>query len=393
MKILTRTIWLLSLVSLFTDMASEMLYPIMPLYLKEIGFSVLLIGVLEGIAEATAGLSKSYFGKRSDQSGKRVPFVQFGYFLSAISKPMMAVFVYPFWVFLARTTDRLGKGIRTGARDAMLSEEATSQTKGRVFGFHRAMDTLGAVVGPALALVYLHFYPQQYKMLFIVAVIPGLLAILLTWMLKEKPGFNQLNLKKEKISLLISFRYWRESPALYRKVVLGLVIFALFNSSDLFLLLKVKEAGLTDTAVIGTYIFYNLVYAVFAYPLGHLSDKIGFRKTLIIGFCFFAMVYAGMAFNHRLEGFYLLFLFYGIYAAATESVAKAWISTICDKKDTATAIGTYTGFQSMCTMLASSLAGLMWLTLGATTTFLITAIIALLVILYLLPIKEFSKNS
>ena len=148
------------MVSLLTDTASEMLYPIMPIYLKSIGFSIILIGVLEGIAEATAGLSKGYFGKLSDLSGKRVPFVQFGYALSAVSKPMMAIFTFPIWIFLARTIDRIGKGIRTGARDAILSDEATPATKGKVFGFHRSMDTLGAVLGPLLALLYLYFYPS-----------------------------------------------------------------------------------------------------------------------------------------------------------------------------------------------------------------------------------------
>ena len=123
---------ILSLVSLFTDTASEMLYPIMPIYLKKIGFSIVLIGILEGVAEATAGLSKGYFGKLSDISGKRVPFVQIGYAFSAISKPMMAVFIFPAWVFLSRTLDRFGKGIRTGARDAILSDEATPQTKGKI---------------------------------------------------------------------------------------------------------------------------------------------------------------------------------------------------------------------------------------------------------------------
>src|SRR6188472_867359 len=154
---------------MFTDTASEMLYPIMPIYLKTIGFSILLIGILEGVAEATAGFSKGYFGKLSDNSGKRVPFVQLGYALSAVSKPMMAVFIYPLWIFFARTIDRIGKGIRTGARDAMLSDEATAETKGHVFGFHRSMDTLGAVVGPSLALLYLYFNPENYKTLFYIA--------------------------------------------------------------------------------------------------------------------------------------------------------------------------------------------------------------------------------
>src|SRR5436189_4258189 len=163
---ITRTVWVLSLVSLFNDAATEMLYPIMPIYLKHIGFSIILIGILEGIAEATAGLSKGYFGKLSDNTGKRIPFVQIGYTLSALSKPMMAFFVYPLWIFFARTIDRLGKGIRTGARDAILSDEATPSTKGKIFGFHRSMDTFGAVLGPALALIYLYYNPQDYKTLF-----------------------------------------------------------------------------------------------------------------------------------------------------------------------------------------------------------------------------------
>ncbi|RMF26292.1 MAG: MFS transporter, partial [Bacteroidetes bacterium] len=142
--LLTRTVWILGLVSLLTDLASEMLYPVLPLYLEQIGFSVLGIGILEGIAQAAAGLSKGYFGRWSDAARRRLLFVRWGYFLSAVAKPLMAVWTAPLWVLGARTLDRLGKGVRTGARDALLSIEATPQTKGRVFGFHRGMDTLGA---------------------------------------------------------------------------------------------------------------------------------------------------------------------------------------------------------------------------------------------------------
>ena len=157
-RILTRTILLVSFVSLFTDIASEMLYPVMPVYLTSIGFSVMLIGILEGIAEAVAGLSKGYFGQSSDVMGRRVPFVRGGYALSALSKPMMALLTWPWWIFLARTLDRLGKGIRTGARDAILSDETIPENKGKVFGFHRSMDTVGAAIGPVIALVFLYFY-------------------------------------------------------------------------------------------------------------------------------------------------------------------------------------------------------------------------------------------
>jgi sugar phosphate permease len=177
LKYITRTICILLFISLFTDTASEMLYPIMPIYLKSIGFSIVLIGILEGVAEATAGLSKGYFGKFSDSSGKRIPFVQIGYAFSAISKPMMAIFIYSLWIFLSRTVDRFGKGIRTGARDAILSDEATPQTKGKVFGFHRSMDTLGAVLGPSFALLYLNYHPHDYRNLFFIAFIPGMLAV------------------------------------------------------------------------------------------------------------------------------------------------------------------------------------------------------------------------
>src|SRR6185436_18760845 len=158
-KVITPTILLLSLVSLFNDISSEMLYPVMPLFLSSIGFSSVLIGFLEGCAEATAGLSKGYFGQWSDATGKRLPFVHAGYLLSAISKPMMAVFTYPLWIFSARAADRLGKGIRTAARDAILSDESSATDKGKVFGFHKAMDTAGATIGPALALIFLLYYP------------------------------------------------------------------------------------------------------------------------------------------------------------------------------------------------------------------------------------------
>ena len=174
----------------------------MPLYLKSIGFSVVLIGILEGIAEAIAGLSKGYFGKLSDTMGRRVPFVQIGYAMSALSKPLTAAFISPLWIFFVRTIDRFGTGIRTGARDAILSSEASVETKGKIFGFHRSMDTLGAVIGPALALIYLYFYPNDYKTLFIIAFIPGILAVAASFYLKEK---NILEVKAKKSTSFFSF--------------------------------------------------------------------------------------------------------------------------------------------------------------------------------------------
>lgn len=385
---ISRTVWILSFVSLFTDTASEMLYPVMPLYLKSIGFSILLIGILEGVAEATAGLSKAYFGKISDHTGKRMPFVQLGYGLSAISKPLMALFVTPVYIFFIRTIDRLGKGLRTGARDAVLSDEATPETKGKIFGFHRSMDTIGAVIGPLAALFYLQFHPGNYKTLFVIALAPGLLAVFCSLLIKDK-HVHKIP-PAEKISFFSSFNYWKTSPPLYRKLVSGLLFFTLFNSSDVFLLLRIKQAGLNDSGVIMIYIFYNLVYAIFAFPIGILADKAGLKKVFIIGLFIFAIVYFGMATATNKYLFYGLFLLYGIYAASTEGISKAWISNLTNKKDTATAIGTYSGFQSICTLLASSLAGLIWFQFGAAAAFILSGVSALLVIFYLsfIPFKK-----
>lgn len=380
MKYITRSVWVLSLISLFTDTASEMLYPIMPIYLKSIGFSIVLIGILEGVAEAVAGLSKGYFGQLSDQMGRRVPFVQIGYAFSALSKPMMALFTYPVWIFFTRTIDRFGKGIRTGARDALLSDEATPETKGKVFGFHRSMDTFGAVLGPLLALLYLYFHPEDYLTLFYIAFIPGVFAVAASFFLQEK---KPLVSKAKTTTTFLSFlNYWKKSPVDYRKLVLGLLAFTLFNSSDVFLLLKAKASGLNDTWVIGLYIFYNLIYALAAFPLGILADKIGLKKMFSMGLLLFAIVYLGMATTCNAYALAAWFLLYGLYAAATEGVSKAWISNLSAKEDTATAIGTYSAFQSICTMLASSLAGLIWWQFGAAATLALSGVMALVIVGY-----------
>lgn len=384
-RIITRTILLVSMVSFFTDIASEMLYPVMPIYLKSIGFTVVLIGVLEGFAEATAGLSKGYFGNLSDRLGHRLPFVKWGYLLSAISKPMMAAFVYPLWIFFARTTDRLGKGIRTGARDAMLSDESSPENKGKVFGFHRALDTAGAAVGPLIALLYLAIFPGQYKWLFIIAFAPGVAAVAFTFLIKEKR--RQPTAKATQVGFLNYFGYWKKSSPAYKRLVSGLLAFTLFNSSDAFLLLALKYQGLSDTMMIGVYIFYNLIYALLSYPVGMVADRLGLKRILVAGLLIFAGVYTSMGFAHSLWQFAIIFSFYALYAAATEGVSKALISNIASKTDTATAIGFFTSFASIFTLLASSLAGLLWYNFGPQTMFVVSGAGVGCVVIYFAVMK------
>jgi len=381
------------MVSLLADIASEMLYPVIPVYLKEIGFSILLIGTLEGVVGFVAGISKGYFGKLSDERGERLPFVKLGYLLSNLSKPLLALFTSVAWVFGIRTIDRLGKGVRTAARDAMLSQEASQDTKGRVFGFHRSMDTAGAAIGPVLALVYLYFNPGDYKTLFYLAFIPGILAVLLIYLVKEK---KQPVTNSKKGSFLSYFKYWRTASPLFKKIVPGLLLFALFNSSDIFLLLVTKEkigAGTidimgasfnADSITIAAYVVYNLVFALASYPMGILADRMGFKKTILFGFVLFAVVYAGFAFNPSISIIFILFSVYGIFAAATEGVIKAWISNMAQKEHTATAIGFYTSCESICAFFASIIAGGLWEFFGSQTTFLSTAFVSIVVCFYFL---------
>ena len=383
-RIFSRVIITLSFVSFFTDIASEMLYPVMPIYLKSIGFTALLIGILEGIAEATAGLSKGYFGELSDKLGKRVIFIRWGYLLSALSKPAMTISKWSAWIFIARTTDRMGKGLRTSARDALLSDESTPETRGKVFGFHRGMDTLGAAIGPAIALLLLWLYPGNYTFIFLITIIPGLVAVLLTFLLKEKAKEPNHNISKVVVSPFSFLKYWKQSPVNYRHIVIGLIIFTLINSSDAFLLLKVKEEGASDTMVIGLYIFYNLAYALLSYPLGWLSDRFGLKRMVIFGIAIFAITYLGFALTAKWSAFVLLFGLYSLYAASTEGVLKAWLANNLPKTKTATGIGLYNSLQSIVTLIASSMAGLIWIMAGSCTVFMISAVGAALAGIYLI---------
>ncbi|MES1215464.1 MAG: MFS transporter [Bacteroidota bacterium] len=379
MRIISKTVLILSVVSLLNDIASEMLYPVIPVYLKEIGFTVLWIGLLEGLANFTAGISKGYFGKMSDEKGLRLPFVKWGYILSTISKPLIALFIYPLWIFFVRTMDRLGKGVRTAARDALLSQAATKETKARVFSFHRGMDTLGATVGPIIALLFLYFNPGQYKTIFLLAFIPGIISLVFLFLLKEKKQPVSTIGKGNFISF---FKYWKVATPEYKKVVTGFILLALFNSSDIFLLLKTKEVTGNDTLTIAAYIFYNFVYAAASYPFGALADKFSLQKIFLSGLLLFAIVYAGFALNPSTVAIFILFFVYGLYAAANEGIIKAWISNIAHSENTATAIGFYTSCESVCALFASIIAGALWSGFGSAATFFITSAIALLVIVY-----------
>jgi MFS family permease len=369
---LHRQVILLGMVSLFTDIASEMLYPITPIFLTTVlGSSMALVGIIEGIAELISSLLKGYFGNLSDKIGKRSVFVTIGYGLSAISKPLPGIFPDIATVFATRVSDRIGKGIRTAPRDALLGSYSNGNS-GAVFGFHRAMDTLGAAVGPFLALVLLNFYPENYKLIFLIAFIPSAIAVLFTLLVKDK------NVSLNKKIKLNYFEFLKSSPKSYRKILLLLAAFSLVNSSDVFLILKSRDISESSTLAIFGYIFYNIVYAISSYPMGSLSDKFGKKNVFTFGLILFSLVYFGFAFSKDIYLLWVLFALYGIYAASTEGISKAWISDIIPDENRGTAIGLATLIIGVCVMIGSFATGILWDKFGSQIPFIISSSVSLL---------------
>ncbi len=389
-RIITKTIWRLSLISLCTDMASEMLYPVIPLYLKQAGYTMIAIGLLEGISEAIAGLSKGYFGAWSDGIKLRTPFIKIGYSISTFSKVLVALLPTLGGIFSARVIDRLGKGIRSAPRDALLAQEANPENRSAVFGFHRAMDTLGAVAGPSIAAAFLLLYPGNYAELFWIAAIPGLVVLFIFFGLRER--------KKEEWSPIVFpswknfLSYYSKSDPRFKKHLLLFMIFTLFNSSDVFLLLKVKETGAEDGLLLMLYIVYNAVFALAAWPAGILADKLGIPRILSIGFICFAITYGAFGFSTNLLLFTVLFIIYGIYAAAIESQMKTYLLQFVESENRGAAIGLFTGFQSITLLFASILAGVIWQKFGAMYVFLPAAVVAAFLFFYFFIAAQKEKN-
>ncbi|MEZ5047716.1 MAG: MFS transporter [Chitinophagaceae bacterium] len=386
-KHISKTVWILSLVSLLNDTSSEMLYPIIPLYLKEIGYTVFIIGLLEGITECIAGFTKIYTGSLSDTYQRRLPFVQIGYSLSAISRLLMGLFTQLGLIFTARSIDRIGKGIRGSARDALLSDEAQPETMTQVFGFHRSMDTIGAIIGPIIALLFLHFYPKHYKEIFFIAFIPGLISIFLTLFIKEKIKTKKIESTQK---IIFHFSYLKRAPKTYLAFIGILFIFTLVNSSDMFLLLKAKETLQDDTNVLYLYIFFNFVYALFSYPIGILADRFKKEYFLILGLIIYALSYFLFAYMHSLLLLILAFSMYGLFYACTQGVIKSILVAFVPKQEKASAIGFYEGITSILLLLANALGGLLYYQLGS--QFLFVTISLLSFICAFLLFLFFKKN-
>jgi MFS family permease len=381
-KNISRSVVILGFISFFTDFASEMLYPVTPIFLTSVlGASMSLVGLLEGIAEITAGFLKGYFGSLSDKIGKRSIFVVIGYGLSGLVKSLPGLIVSVPAVIVSRIVDRIGKGIRTAPRDALLASYASGNT-GAVFGFHRGMDTLGAVAGPITAIALLYFFPGKYSWLYLIALIPSIFAIGFTFVVKDTKGTIKSAKKK-------NYReFWKTSQREYKLLILFFTAFSFVNSSDVFLILKSKQIAQSDTTAILGYVFYNLIYAFASYPVGLLADKFGKKNIFIIGLIIFSVVYLGFGINQQFYFMWILFALYGIYAASTEGVSKAWISDLVPDEFRGSAIGLLTMLSSFAVMFGSFLTGVLWDNFGAQVPFLISSITSLFIAVLLFFMKR-----
>ena len=387
-KPLNPTVIKLGLVSFFADVASEMLYPLTPIFLTTVlGASMASVGFIEGTAEAIASLLKTFSGAWSDSLRRRKPFVLVGYGLAAISKPGIGLATGWTGVLAARALDRTGKGLRSAPRDAMLSEAVSEKHRGAAFGWHRAMDTLGAFLGPLIAVLFLTQNPEDMRRLFFWAAVPGLLSVLLVMSLREKEQ------SPAPAHWTNPFRAWKKLSGSFRGYVYAWGVFSLANSSDVFLLMKAKSVGFTTVSVLYLYCAYNLVYAASSPWLGGLSDRMDRRKILAAGLFVFALVYLGFSAAFETWHFWALFMLYGIYMGATDGVGKALAVDLCPKDMKATAVGILGTVTGVCTIAASSVAGVLWDRLGPGWTFYFGAAGALVASAMLIAVTARRANA
>jgi MFS family permease len=351
---LTRNVRVLSAVSFLQDAASELLYPLLPIYLTSVlGAPAAVVGAVEGAAEGAASLTKLAAGPLGDRFARR-PLIATGYGMAALGKVMVAAAAAWPGVLAGRVVDRLGKGIRGAPRDALLVVDIDAAARGRVFGFHRAMDTLGAVVGPLLGLAGYELFDHQIPPLLWVAVVPAVLSVALVFLVRET---RRVLPRAERRAV---FARVGELPGRYWRVTTALVLFGLVNFPDALLLLRLNEIGFSVVEVILAYVTYNAVYAVVSYPAGLLGDRIPRPAVFGVGLVFFAIGYTGLGLTTDTVTAWLLIGVYGMFTGCTDGVGKAWISSLVGSELQASAQGVFQGVSGFAVLAAGLWAGFLW---------------------------------
>lgn len=351
---LTRNVWVLSLVSLLQDAASELVYPLLPIYLTSVlGAPPSVVGAVEGAAEGAASLTKVMSGPLGDRFARR-PLIASGYGMAALGKLIVAAAGAWPGVLVGRVVDRLGKGLRGAPRDALLVDGVKPAERGRVFGFHRMMDTFGAVIGPLLGLAGYELFHHQIGPVLYLAVIPAVLSVLLIAWIRERPRDVP---RAARLSVLAGAR---RLPRRYWEVVSFLVVFSLVNFPDALLLLRLKQIGLSVVGVIVAYVGYNVVYALASFPAGMLADRFGRPVAYGAGLVFFAVGYLGLGITTNAATASGLIVAYGLFTACYDGVGKAWISTLVGAELQSSAQGVFQGLSGFAVLAAGLWAGFLW---------------------------------
>ncbi|MDD5687943.1 MAG: MFS transporter [Elusimicrobia bacterium] len=377
---------ILGITSLLTDVSSEMVYPLIAVYLSSLGATPAIIGLIEGLAESTASLLKVFSGYFSDKVKKRKPFTVFGYSFSTIGKFFLYISTSWHYVLFARIFDRFGKGIRTAPRDALIAESAAEGKKGKAFGLHRTMDTIGAAAGVLLAYFFMTVKPNNYKTVFLWSIVPAVLGVIALFFVKEKMAAVKTGAPAKK-PLAFNFASFKTLDKKLQYFLIIALLFTLGNSSNQFLFLRSKDLGFSATTIILLYFVYNLVYAFISYPAGVISDKIGRKKILVLGYLFYGIVYFGFAFVSTKFFVWVLFALYGLYIGLTEGIEKAFISDIAPSDQKATMIGLHATIIGIGLFPASFVAGILWTKLGASAPFImggLTGVLSSVLLLFLI---------
>jgi len=359
---LPRNVWVLTITSLLNDISSEMLINLVPFFLANVlGVRTAIIGLIEGIAETTASLLKIFFGMLSDRFGRRKPFAVAGYALSAFTKPLLYFASAWGWVLGVRVADRVGKGIRTAPRDALIADSIDQNQRGLSFGLHRAGDTLGAFLGLGIATLIIWLTQSRsvlltrdtFQTVVLISIVPGVLAVLVLALGAVEVTGTSKGVETKRLSL-------KEMDARFRYFLFVVVLFTLGNSSDAFILLRGQERGLTFLQVMGMALTFSAIYTIFAGPLGAWSDRIGRRKLILGGWFAYGLVYLGFAFAQAGWQVWALFGLYGLYYAATEGAAKALVADLVPQMQRGTAYGLFNAAIGIMALPASLIAGLLW---------------------------------
>ncbi|UCD10615.1 MAG: MFS transporter [Nitrospinaceae bacterium] len=380
MKKIPRTVFLLGLVSLFTDFSSEMIYPLLPLFLVSVlGTGALAIGVIEGVAEATASFLKVYSGIWTDRAKRRKPFIVAGYGLAGLARPLIGLAGSWVTVLALRFADRVGKGIRTSPRDAMIADVTPPQQRGAAYGLHRAMDHAGAVIGPLVGAGLLMFWDMPLRQIFLLAAVPALVALFIAWAGVREPPL----VETAEAAPTNWMRGWQQLGRDYMIFLVAVLLFTLGNSTDAFLILRLTDQGVPAGWMAVLWSLHHVVKMLASYLGGRFSDSLGHRRQLISGWGLYALIYLAFSLVESTLTLVVMFLVYGIYYGFVEPAERALVAELAPEHLRGTAFGYFHLVTGLGALPASLLFGLIWQVFGAPAAFLAGAGLALLASLLL----------